>query len=303
MAVGEANSISVGAGTAGAVGSGSVTPAGGAHASGELAAGDAADKAKTGAGVSAAWRALPNYLTGSRVVFAVVFFVLLTLWRYDGSAAAAGRVDWLLVAAAGLFIVAALTDILDGYLARRWNATTAFGRIMDPFADKLLIIGALVFLAGPDFWLPLPTRDGLAGHGLQLSGVYPWMVVVIVGRELLVTSIRGTLEAQGIRFPADVFGKLKMLLQSIAIPTALLTIAVTEVRLLPAAGVLTGAGAGAAAGAGAGAGVVEWVSPWGRWLIDVTVWTTVAVTALSGVPYVARALGHMHRWAEGRKRG
>ena len=225
-------------------------------------------------------RELPNWLTSARVVMAAVFFAVLTLWRWDDSAASYGRFDWLLFSAAILFIFACITDVLDGYLARKWHVESAFGRIMDPFADKILIVGAFVFLAGPDFWWEfpggptgnVPTR--LSGHGIQISGVYPWMVVVILGRELLVTSIRGVLEGQGIKFGADWWGKGKMIMQSIVIPTVLITPAVTKV--LPA--------------------VREfekyhwWENPWGRQLIDATVWGMMFFTVMSGVPYVTRCI-------------
>src|SRR2546423_5196051 len=100
-------------------------------------------------------RNLPNLLTASRVVIAAAFFGVLTPWRYASSPAARGEgVDiWLLVAAA-LFTIAAATDAIDGYLARKWNVVSVFGRVMDPFADKLLVIGGFAFLAGPGFWLP-----------------------------------------------------------------------------------------------------------------------------------------------------
>jgi len=211
------------------------------------------------------WGVVPNALTASRVVMAVVFFAVLTFWRFDGSAASRGTFDGWLLFASGLFIVAGLTDVLDGFLARRWHAETTFGRIMDPFADKILVIGAAVFLAGPDFWWPTPDKHRFIGQGIQLSGIYPWMVVAILGRELLVTSIRGVLESQGVRFAADWSGKLKMLCQSVCVPTVLITIAVTHVTPGPDG------------------------RPWGRLLIDAMVWTTVVVTILSGVPYAIRA--------------
>jgi CDP-diacylglycerol--glycerol-3-phosphate 3-phosphatidyltransferase len=226
---------------------------------------------------SAIRRTLPNTLTAVRVVMAVLVLAVLTFWRFESSAAEAHAVDWWLIFAAALFITATLTDALDGHLARRWGTETAFGRIMDPFADKLLVIGALVFLAGPDFWVATPEKHRFIGHGFQLSGIYPWMVVVIVGRELLVTSIRGVLEGQGVRFGADVWGKLKMLTQSVAVPTVLITIAVTDVLITPDH------------------------RPWGRWLIDSAVWTMVLVTALSGLPYILRALAHFFAWNQARK--
>lgn len=208
-------------------------------------------------------REIPNWLTGSRVVLALVFFALLTPWRYADSPAAAGGVDVVLLAAAAIFVVAAVTDALDGILARRWNAVTAFGRIMDPFADKLLVVGAFVYLAGPGFTMPAPGEPG--DIPMQVSGVYPWMVAVILGRELLVTSIRGALEGEGVAFPAGPSGKWKMILQSITVPLVLIVVAVAPV--LPDDG----------------------RTPWGRWVVDVVVWATVIITVWSGVPYVTRA--------------
>lgn len=216
-------------------------------------------------------RSLPNYLTVARLVLAVAFFAVLTPWRYEaspvhvpgagvgegGTGGAGGRGgDWWLIASAAIFILAAATDALDGHLARKWNVVSVFGRIMDPFADKLLVIGAFAFLAGPGFWLPDP-----AGGGRQVSAVLPWMVALILGRELLVTSIRGVMEGQGISFAATASGKWKMILQSVAVPGVLVLLALGagETR----AGALT---------------------------IAVLVWATVVVTVWSGLPYVARAM-------------
>lgn len=225
-----------------------------------------------GAAPSALQRALPNWLTASRVVFAGVFFVVLTLWRFEDSAASRGQADWLLLSAAALFGVAVATDALDGYLARRWHVESTFGRIMDPFADKILIIGSLVFLAGPDFWWRFP--DGhparFTGHGIQISGLYPWMAVLMIGRELLVTSIRAVAEGQGIKFSSDWWGKGKMILQSIAVPTVLVIIALFPV-LPDNSGRL-------------------WQGDPGRIAIDLIAWLTLAVTVLSGIPYIVRCV-------------
>ncbi|MFG0292071.1 MAG: CDP-diacylglycerol--glycerol-3-phosphate 3-phosphatidyltransferase [Phycisphaerales bacterium JB050] len=153
---------------------------------------------------------LPNVLTAARLLFAVAFFVLLAV--FNGSAYAATR--WALPTAMVLFIVAAVTDFLDGYLARKWNAVSVFGRVMDPFADKILVLGAFVMLAGPNFRLD--------ESGAMLSGVAPWMVVVIIARELLITSLRGLCESRGINFSATQAGKLKMVVQSVSVPLILL---------------------------------------------------------------------------------
>lgn len=240
---------------------------------------------------TALMRAIPNWLTASRVIMAGIFFAVLTAWRWDDSAAEQGHIDWLLLSAAALFAVAVATDAFDGYLARLWNAESAFGRIMDPFADKILVMGAFVYLASPDFWVHLPGRADIAGHGLQVSGIYPWMVVLMLARELLVTSIRGVMEAQGVRFSSDWWGKGKMILQSIIVPLVLGLIAVAPVvprgldglpmspRSLPDP---------------------NW--PWGRWAVDLVVWLTLAVTVISGVPYILRCWAILAR-ARGGKAG
>lgn len=160
-------------------------------------------------------RQIPNLLTTLRLVLAGVFFGVLAF--YDP---ARPSHDALLVVAAAIFLVAALTDALDGRLARRWNAVTVFGRVMDPFADKVLVLGAFVMLAGANF-----SRWTVHADPVTLSGVETWMVVVILARELLVTSIRGIVESKGISFAAIGAGKIKMIAQSVAVPLILVCVA------------------------------------------------------------------------------
>jgi CDP-diacylglycerol---glycerol-3-phosphate 3-phosphatidyltransferase len=136
---------------------------------------------------------LPNQLTLARFVLAVVLFVLIAYENWP----------WCLV----VFLAAAVTDWLDGYLARRWKMGTALGRNMDPLADKVLVGGAFIFL--------LRTRD---------SGLEPWMVTVVICREMLITGLRSYLEGQGVKFGADWFGKLKMWLQSFALIAIFVTL-------------------------------------------------------------------------------
>lgn len=205
------------------------------------------------------WRRwLPNAITVSRLLLSFLFFVQLALWTTPAGwsgGPAAGVPVWQLWLAAACFGLAAGTDALDGYLARRWGAVTRFGRIMDPFADKILVVGAFVMLAGPRFCADLH------GAPIQLTGVESWMVVVILGRELLVTSIRAVLEAEGKDFSASFSGKLKMIVQSIVIPIVLLIPAVTDAS-----------------------------GGWGRAAAVGLAWLTVAVTVFSGVPYVVRGM-------------
>jgi CDP-diacylglycerol---glycerol-3-phosphate 3-phosphatidyltransferase len=100
--------------------------------------------------------------------------------------------------------VAAGTDWIDGFYARRYNQVTTLGRILDPFVDKIIICGTFIFLAG-----------------IKDSGLTSAMAVVVVGRELLVTALRSFLEQQGADFSATLSGKLKMVLQCIAAAVSL----------------------------------------------------------------------------------
>ncbi|MHC4995247.1 MAG: CDP-alcohol phosphatidyltransferase family protein, partial [Planctomycetota bacterium] len=161
---------------------------------------------------------LPNILTVFRFVLAAIFFVVMNQYQYQGPGGDP-QTATLLVSFI-LFVTAALTDLLDGYLARKWQVESRFGRIMDPMCDKILVLGALMYLAGPRFIVP-----GSADEGVHMiSGFYPWMVVVILTRELLVTSIRGELEGAGSSFGANLWGKLKMVLQSVTIPTVIVIV-------------------------------------------------------------------------------
>jgi len=151
-------------------------------------------------GVFAHW---PNRITALRFLGALALFAVLavfgeTIHTYTQPMKSATPFQ----VAFWLFIVVSLSDILDGWLARRGNFVTAFGRIADPFVDKVLVIGTMVFLA------VLPWSRSL----------FPaWVVVIILAREFLVTGIRGYVESVGGEFPADSFGKAKMLLQCIAV--------------------------------------------------------------------------------------
>ncbi len=155
---------------------------------------------------------LPNQITLGRLAVSIIFFACLA--QFDVRAAHPRM--WLLDLCSVLYLIAGISDIVDGYLARKQNQVTSFGRILDPFVDKILVIGAYVFLAGEGF---------LDASGHHVSNVAGWMVVVILGRELLVTSLRGVTEASGQSFAANAYGKAKMLLQSVTIVWVMVTIA------------------------------------------------------------------------------
>jgi len=188
---------------------------------------------------------LPNQITIARLILAIVFFVLLSQYTQR-------EPDPMLLDAAGvLFIVAAATDFLDGYLARRWKQITMLGRVLDPLVDKVLICGAFTLFVGPGF---------VDATGHNVTEVSAWMVVVIVGRELLVTGLRGFNESIGKSFGASLYGKIKMWMQSIAVPTILFLIAHEDAF---------------------GSCATEWK----RGLA----WLTTIVTALSTVQYLIRS--------------
>lgn len=190
---------------------------------------------------------IPNQITIARFVLAIVFFVLLS--QYSQHAPRAGLLDVATV----LFIVAAVSDFFDGYLARKWGQITALGRVLDPLVDKVLVCGAFILLAGPGF---------VDETGHNVTEVRAWMVVLIVGREMLVTGLRGFNESIGMAFGASIHGKLKMWMQSIAVPVILFIVAHER--------------------------TLDWVvAP--RTIKLALVWLTVAVTALSMVSYLLRS--------------
>ena len=145
---------------------------------------------------------LPNQLTMLRLVLAVVMFVFMELEFY-----------WTSLV---LFILAAISDWFDGYFARKYGMVTKLGRILDPFADKVIICGAFIFLTTIPTLIEVPW------------GLRPWMVAVIVCRELLVTSLRGIMEGAGSDFSAKWSGKWKMAVQCFAAIACLLYLAVPE---------------------------------------------------------------------------
>jgi len=151
---------------------------------------------------------LPNQITVGRFFVAIVFIVLLSL--FDSR-----RMPdhlWIIDLSFVLFVVAAATDYLDGYLARKHNQVTSFGRILDPFVDKILVGGAFVLFLDGGF---------VDDRGRNITGLTAWMVVLIISRELLVSGLRGFSESTGKPYAANLWGKVKMVVQSVTVPTIL----------------------------------------------------------------------------------
>jgi CDP-diacylglycerol--glycerol-3-phosphate 3-phosphatidyltransferase len=170
---------------------------------------------------------VPNSLTLSRLALGAVAFVLITY-------------GWFLGALV-VFGLASLTDALDGYFARLLNQTSALGRQLDPLVDKLVVAAILIDLV---------TRPE--------TGLAPWMVAVIVVRELLIQGIRSLIEGKGEPFGAKMAGKLKTTFQCLSIAAILLCLS---------------------------------LKPDGLWLVarDVLTWSAVGLTVYSGLGYVVAA--------------
>jgi CDP-diacylglycerol--glycerol-3-phosphate 3-phosphatidyltransferase len=211
------------------------------------------------------FRHVPNAITASRLLLAVVFFGMLSYYQYEVPGA-----PWYLNIAFLIYLIALFTDFLDGYLARKWHVEGAFGRVVDPFVDKVLVLGSFIFFAGKNFIIP-QGMHGLAPHVRTISGVTPAMVVIILARELLVTSLRGSSEGSGQAFGAAFSGKLKMVFQSVTILAILVYV-----------------------------NYLNWLQHHylaGRPMVyyaggvrNFCIWATIVITVLSGLLYVQRAI-------------
>lgn len=131
---------------------------------------------------------LPNKLTMFRVILIPFFvvFLLVDITNYD---------KWI---ALGIFIVASLTDLLDGKIARKYNLVTNFGKFMDPLADKLLVCSALICL-------------------VALNRISAWMVIVIIAREFIISGFRLVASDNGVVIAASYWGKFKTTFQMVMI--------------------------------------------------------------------------------------
>ncbi len=131
---------------------------------------------------------LPNKLTMFRVILIPFFivFLLASLTPYD---------KWIALA---IFIIASLTDLLDGKIARKYNLVTNFGKFMDPLADKLLVCSALICL-------------------IELDKIPSWMVIVIIAREFIISGFRLVASDNGVVIAASYWGKFKTTFQMVAV--------------------------------------------------------------------------------------
>lgn len=186
------------------------------------------DKSSVKGDPNAVWN-VPNALSMIRLVLAFLVGILIE-WDYY-------------ITAMITFLIAASTDFVDGWWARRYGQITKLGRVLDPFVDKIIITAAMVALVGA-----------------ANSYVQAWMVTVIIGRELLVTSLRAMIEGQGGDFSARWLGKWKMLFQCAAIVSSLLLLSFATSQ------------------------------PWLTTATAILMWSAVIITIASGLDYVWQAV-------------
>jgi CDP-diacylglycerol--glycerol-3-phosphate 3-phosphatidyltransferase len=174
---------------------------------------------------------IPNQLTSLRLILSIILFVMIPLGYY--------------LASTILFCIAAGTDWLDGYYARKYGQVTTLGRILDPFVDKIIICGTFIMLCA-----------------VPASGILSWMAVVVMGRELLVTTLRSFLEGEGRDFSAKWSGKIKMGFQCMAVIWSLVALQYQPSEL------------------------PEWIARG----LPIAAWLAVISTVYSGVIYVFAAI-------------
>ena len=140
---------------------------------------------------------LPNKLTTLRVIM-IPFFVFFLLWQN-------GENRTFRMIALALFIIASLTDLLDGKIARKYNLVTNFGKFMDPLADKLLVCSALICL-------------------IELNALPAWIVIIIISREFIISGFRLIASDNGVVIAASYWGKFKTTFQMVSVVLLILDI-------------------------------------------------------------------------------
>lgn len=183
---------------------------------------------------------LPNKLTLLRIIIAPIFMYFFILDSYY----------WRLVAL-GLFLVAALTDFIDGHYARKFGIITGFGRFMDPLADKILVSSALISFVALDYVSPLP-------------------VMLIIGREFLITGLRLLVAYSGVVIPPTWWAKVKTFLQISLVGVVLVYINLMktlEYFNSPAMTILD----------------IDY-----RFYFNLLLWITAVITVVTGIDYVIR---------------
>jgi CDP-diacylglycerol--glycerol-3-phosphate 3-phosphatidyltransferase len=195
---------------------------------------------------------IPNILTFGRLILTILFLFMLLLspqFYTKGERPFPGFLDIAFI----LFVIAGLTDVIDGPVARRLNIATKFGRMLDPLIDKVLVCGAFICFV-------IIGEPKLFDFNQTTMAKIHWSVAgVIILREVYVTILRHTAEARGVNFAATASGKIKMFLQSFAIGTVIIKIAHVQTAV------------------------------WGYWFTTITFALMLIVTIISGLRATQRS--------------
>lgn len=196
-------------------------------------------------------RYIPNALTIGRLFLTAVFLGLIVYAAHTGRDKPADPLLFAFI----LFVITGITDIVDGYVARRFEVVSKFGRTVDPLADKFLVCGAFVCLA----FVGQPRLSNFAMTELSLDILRWGTAGILIAREVIVQTLRQIAESRGVQFGAIWSGKLKMFLQSFGIGTVLISWAYVS-------------------------------RPWGDWFTIITYILMVTVTVLSGIQSLTRRI-------------
>lgn len=195
---------------------------------------------------------IPNVLTFGRLVLTVVFLLMILVsprFYADGEIGFPGFLDIAFI----IFVIAGLTDVIDGPIARKFGVASKFGRMLDPLVDKVLVCGAFICFA-------IIGEPKLFNFTPITMTVIQWSVAgIIILREVYVTALRHIAEARGVNFAATASGKIKMFLQSFAIGTVVIKIAHVQ------------------------------TATWGYWFTSITFALMLIVTIISGLRATQRS--------------
>ena len=161
---------------------------------------------------------LPTKITFSRIIATIILiialFVLSVIPNLSTPLLGNSRINLIFLVVFVFFVIASYTDHLDGKLARKNNQVTDLGKFLDPVADKLLVSSMLIFLAAPSFF---------ARYAVEQSAFIPvWCVIIMVARDTVVDALRFIGAQKGVVIAANIFGKLKTVLQMVTIGAVLL---------------------------------------------------------------------------------
>jgi CDP-diacylglycerol--glycerol-3-phosphate 3-phosphatidyltransferase len=189
---------------------------------------------------------IPNILTFARLALTIIFLIMILYSPFVANKPSFLDITFV------VFLAAALTDIIDGPIARKLNVASKFGRMLDPLADKVLVCGAFICFA----IIGEPKLFDL--DSITLTLIHWFVVGVLVLREAYVTALRHIAEALGVNFAATFSGKIKMFIQSFAIGTVIVKIAYVP------------------------------TSTWGYWFTTITLAAMLTVTVISGLTATRR---------------